>query len=121
MKQEPDEMSARNPDNSEQADDVATLYSWRTCMEPNTGISAPRASRCEHRCASGRWPNGRGCRARKHRRRLCHGLKLPDGKICSGQVRQWCDRASSPRNSERAAAGETRGNGADAGHLAGRW
>jgi cellulose synthase operon protein YhjQ len=28
MKQEPDEMSARNPDNSEQADDVATLYSW---------------------------------------------------------------------------------------------
>ncbi|MGB9032717.1 MAG: hypothetical protein WCC27_21515, partial [Acidobacteriaceae bacterium] len=28
MKQEPDDMSARNPDNNEQADDVATLYSW---------------------------------------------------------------------------------------------
>jgi cellulose synthase operon protein YhjQ len=28
MKQEPDDMGARNPDNNEQADDVATLYSW---------------------------------------------------------------------------------------------
>jgi cellulose synthase operon protein YhjQ len=28
MKQEPDDMSARNPDNNEPADDVATLYSW---------------------------------------------------------------------------------------------